>query len=44
MRLNIFESRILRNFCGLVEEGGVWRMRYNCELDELRKEPDMAVT
>jgi hypothetical protein len=43
IRAHIFERRILRKLCGPVEEG-VWRMRYNYELHELRKEPDTAVT
>jgi hypothetical protein len=44
MRLDVFERRILRKFCGPVEEEGVWRMRDNYELYELRKERDIAVT
>jgi len=44
MRLDISGRRILRTLCSPVEEGGVWRMRHNYELEELRKELDIAVT
>jgi hypothetical protein len=42
-RLNILGRRILRKCCGPVKDG-VWWRRYNYELYELRKEPDIAVT
>jgi hypothetical protein len=30
--LQIFGRRILRRICGPINEGGIWRIRYNNEL------------
>jgi hypothetical protein len=38
--LIVFERRILRCIFGKVQENGVWRKIYNCELHELFNEPD----
>jgi hypothetical protein len=38
--LQIFERRILRRICGPINEGGIWRIRYNNELYKLYSEPD----
>jgi hypothetical protein len=38
--LQIFERRILRRIYGPVNEGGIWRIRYNNELYKLYNEPD----
>jgi hypothetical protein len=42
--LNIFERRILQLLFGPVEENGVWSRRYNKEIYELFKEPDVVQT
>ena len=31
--LRIFERKILQKICGPIEEGDVWRIRYNAELN-----------
>ena len=41
-QLCIFESKILISIFGPVEENGVWRKRYNHELYNLFKEPDIV--
>jgi hypothetical protein len=38
--LQLFERRILRRIYGPINEGGIWRIRYNNELHKLCKEPD----
>jgi hypothetical protein len=38
--LQIFERRILRRIDGPINEGGMWRIRYNNELHKLYNEPD----
>jgi hypothetical protein len=38
--LQIFERRTLRRIYGPVNEGGIWRIRYNNELHNLYNEPD----
>ena len=37
-RLNTFERKILRKIFGPVEDNGVWRKWFNCELYDLYKE------
>jgi hypothetical protein len=39
--LQIFEIIILRRICGPVNEGGMWRIRYNNELYKLYNETDI---
>jgi hypothetical protein len=36
----IFERRILRRIYDPINEGGIWRIRYNNELCKLYNEPD----
>jgi hypothetical protein len=38
--LQIFERRILRRIYGPINEGGIWRIRYNNGLYKLYNEPD----
>jgi hypothetical protein len=39
--LRAFERRILRRIYGPVEENGIWRSRYNHEINKLYSEPDI---
>jgi hypothetical protein len=38
--LQIFKRRILRRIYGPINEGGIWKIRYNNELYKLYNEPD----
>jgi hypothetical protein len=40
--LGCFERKILRSIFGAMQEGGMWRRRYNYELYRLYKEPDIV--
>jgi hypothetical protein len=40
--LNTSERSILRRICGLIQEGGSWRPRWNIELYSLYKEPNIV--
>jgi hypothetical protein len=40
--LRVFERKILRSICGPVNDNGQWRIRYNHEVYELYKEPDLV--
>jgi hypothetical protein len=40
--LQIFERRILRSIYGPINEGGIWRIRYNNELYKLYNESDIV--
>jgi hypothetical protein len=37
----MFERKILRRISGPIKENGVWRSRYNHELDQLCNTPDV---
>jgi hypothetical protein len=41
--LHVVESKVLRRIFGPVKDGEVWRIRYNRELYELLREPDIIV-
>lgn len=41
-RLSIFERKVLRTIYGPVNDEGSWRKRYNYELYQLFKEPDVC--
>ena len=41
--LSIFERKILRRIHGPIREGEQWRKRYNRELEELHKEPNIVI-
>ena len=40
--LSRFERKILRSIFGAINDRGQWRKRYNSELYELCKEPDLV--
>jgi hypothetical protein len=40
--LGLFERRVLRSVFGGTKENGVWRRRYNSEIYQLYKEPDVV--
>jgi hypothetical protein len=44
LRLCTFEREILREIYGPVQEKGEWRMRYNQELYQLYRSPDISRT
>ena len=43
-RLRSFENRILRKIYGPICEEGIWRIRYNFELYQLYKSPDVVTS
>ena len=43
-RLRSFENRILRKIYGPICEEGLWRIRYNFELYQLYKSPDVVTS
>ena len=40
--LSRFERKILRSIFGAINDRGLWRRRYNSELYDLYKEPDLV--
>jgi hypothetical protein len=40
--LRVFKRKILRRIFGPVNDNGQWRIRYNHEVYELYKEPDLV--
>jgi len=41
-RINTFERKILRRIYGPIKYNNQWRSRYNAELYELYKKPDLV--
>jgi hypothetical protein len=41
-KLDVFERKVLRRICGLIQESDTWRSRYISELNALHKEPKLT--
>lgn len=44
LKLHIFERKILRKIYGPINDNGTWRLRYNAELYQLYKSPDIVAS
>jgi hypothetical protein len=40
--VEVFERKVLRRIYGLIQDGGIWRSRYNSDLYTFYKEPKLT--